>query len=227
MPPAIFGKWHLGDNYPFRPQDRGFTEALVLKGGGVGQSPDYWNNDYFSDTYFRNGKPEKFDGYCTDVWFNEAMKFIKAKKDKPFFCYLSLNAPHGPYYVPEAYSKPYKGNTNIANPNFYGMITNIDDNIGKLRAGLKQMGIDDNTILVFMTDNGSAAGATFNKDGSVKAGYNAGMRGMKGSPYEGGHRVPFFINWPEGGINQHVEINNITGYADFMPTILDLCNIPV
>ena len=72
---GIFGKWHLGDNYPFRPQDRGFEEVLIHGGGGVGQTPDYWNNDYFDDTYFRNGKAEKFSGFCTDIWFEEAISF--------------------------------------------------------------------------------------------------------------------------------------------------------
>ena len=96
---AIFGKWHLGDNYPFRPADRGFGEALVHGGGGVGQAPDYWDNDYFDDTYFHNGKPKKFKGYCTDIWFDAAINFIEKNKEKPFFCYLSTNAPHSPYNV--------------------------------------------------------------------------------------------------------------------------------
>jgi len=83
---GIFGKWHLGDNYPFRPQDRGFGEVLIHGGGGVGQGPDYWGNDYFDDTYFHNGRPKKFEGYCTDIWFDGAMKFIGANKERPFFC---------------------------------------------------------------------------------------------------------------------------------------------
>jgi len=175
---GIFGKWHLGDNYPFRPQDRGFDEVLIHGGGGVGQQPDYWENDYFDDTYFHNGKPQKYKGYCTDVWFSEALKFIKANKNKPFFCYLPTNAPHGPYNIADKYSNPYKNNPNIPNPNFYGMITNIDENIGRLREELKKMGIDKNTILVFMTDNGTAAGVKFGKNGEVVSGYNADMRGI-------------------------------------------------
>ena len=104
---GIFGKWHLGDNPPFRPQDRGFGEVLVHGGGGVGQGPDYWGNDYFDDTYFHNGQPKKFTGYCTDVWFDGAMEFIEANRDRPFFCYIPTNAPHGPYNISDAYMNPY------------------------------------------------------------------------------------------------------------------------
>jgi arylsulfatase A-like enzyme len=171
---GIFGKWHLGDNYPFRPQDRGFDEALIHKGGGIGNTQDYWGNDYFDDTYFRNGEPEKFEGYCTDVWFAEAMKFIEANRDRPFFCYLPTNAPHGPYRVPEKYSRPYKGKG--VKFNFYGMIANIDENMGRLMNKLKRLGIEDNTILIFMTDNGTSGGYLV---------YNAGMRGSKNSEYDG------------------------------------------
>lgn len=224
---AIFGKWHLGDSYPFRPQDRGFGEVLIHKGGGIGQSPDYWNNDYFDDTYFHNGKPEKFEGYCTDVWFDNALKFINQNKNQPFFCYLPLNAPHGPFNIADKYSNPYKGNSKIPNANFYGMIANIDENVGKLREKLKELNLDKNTIIVFMTDNGTSSGVSFDKNGQVTKGFNAGMRGTKGSPYEGGHRVPFFIHWSGGQINQHKELDALASYIDFMPTILDLCNIKI
>ena len=89
---AIFGKWHLGDNFPYLPNQRGFVTSVIHGGGGVGQTPDYWNNDYFDDTYFRNGKPEKFQGYSTDIWFDEAISFIEKNQTKPFFCYISTNA---------------------------------------------------------------------------------------------------------------------------------------
>lgn len=222
---ALFGKWHLGDNFPFRPQDRGFDEVLMHFGGGVGQQPDYWNNDYFDDTYFRNGKPEKFTGYCTDVWFSEAAKFIEANRNRPFFCYVSVNAPHSPFNVEEKYSNMYKNNPSITNPNFYGMISNIDENVGKLRQMLKKLAIDENTILVFMTDNGTSSGVKFGKDDEIISGYNAGMRGIKGSPYDGGHRVPFFIHWPKGEIVKGKDISTITSYIDVMPTLLDLCKV--
>ncbi|MHC4477178.1 MAG: arylsulfatase [Planctomycetota bacterium] len=209
---GIFGKWHLGDNYPFRPQDRGFHDVLIHKGGGIGNTQDYWGNDYFDDTYFRNGKPEKFKGYCTDVWFNEAMKFIEANKDKPFFCYLPTNAPHGPFRVPDKYSRPYMGKG--VKYLFCGMIANIDENMGRLMDKLKELGIEDNTILIFMTDNGTSGGRFF-----------ARMRGSKGSEYDGGHRVPFFVRWPGGGLEGGVDISRLTAHIDVLPTLIELCGL--
>ena len=106
---GMFGKWHLGDCYPYRPEDRGFQHCVYHEAGGVGQAPDYWGNDYFDDTYIVNGKHQRFKGFCTDVWFDEGMKFIKANKDEPFFAYISTNAPHSPYFCPEEYTNPMKG----------------------------------------------------------------------------------------------------------------------
>jgi len=223
---GMFGKWHLGDNYPFRPHDRGFDVALYHGGGGVSQTPDYWGNDYFDDTYSRNGTLESFEGYCTDVWFDEAMKFIEENKQRPFFCYLSTNAPHGPYRVDESYSRPYRGRVPDQRANFYGMITNIDDNMARLRAKLRELGIEDNTILIFMTDNGTAAGCTLDKRGFVVEGYNAGMRGMKGWEYDGGHRVVFFMRWPAGGFDRGRDIGRLTANIDILPTLAELCGIP-
>jgi arylsulfatase A-like enzyme len=220
---GIFGKWHLGDNYPLRPQDRGFGEVLVHGGGGVGQGPEYWGNDYFDDTYLHNGEPEKFEGYCTDVWFNEAMKFIEANKERPFFCYLPTNAPHGPYNVADEYIKPYldKGLAesqasppDVRRARFYGMITNIDDNMARLMRRLGELGLEEDTILIFMTDNGTSGGD-----------YNAGMRGKKGSEYDGGHRVPCFIRWPGGGLTNPGDINRLTAHIDILPTLIELCGL--
>ena len=104
---AMFGKWHLGDNYPFRPQDQGFDEVLIHGGGGVGQTPDYWGNAQFDDTYFRNGEAEKFEGYATKVWFDEAIEFIREERDQPFFAYIATNAPHQPWRAPVEYVAPY------------------------------------------------------------------------------------------------------------------------
>ncbi|SDE73049.1 Arylsulfatase A [Pricia antarctica] len=224
---AMFGKWHLGDEHPFHPYERGFDETFYHGGGGVGQTPDYWNNDYFGDTYFRNGIPEKTEGYCTDVWFNEALKFIADKKDEPFFCYLSLNAPHGPYNVPEEYYSLYKDETAISETQkrFYGMITNIDDNFSKLLKKLDTLGIAENTIVIFTTDNGTAAGYKVD-DKTVKIdGYNAGMRGIKGSEYDGGHRVPFFIKWPDRNIGGGKQLSNLTAHVDMLPTLAALADI--
>ncbi len=212
---GIFGKWHLGDNYPFRPQDRGFGEVLIHGGGGVGQGPDYWGNDYFDDTYFHNGQPEKFTGYCTDVWFDGAMKFIEANKNRPFFCYIPTNAPHGPYNISNAYAKPYLDEgVPESQARFYGMITNIDDNMGRLMSRLKELDLEENTILIFMTDNGTSGN-----------GYNAGMRGKKGSEYDGGHRVPVFIRWPAGGLTGGRDIERLTAHIDLLPTLIELCEL--
>ena len=136
---GMFGKWHLGDNYPYRPEDRGFQEVLRHGGGGVGQTPDFWDNAYFDGAYFHNGKAVPAKGFCTDVFFDYAKRFITKVKDsdKPFFVYLCTNAPHGPMHAPEASSKPYQDQSvNLAN--FYGMIANIDDNVGAMRQFLKK-----------------------------------------------------------------------------------------
>ena len=227
---AMFGKWHLGDNYPFRPQDKGFDEVLMNAGGGVGQTMDYWDNDYFDDTYLHNGKHEKFEGYCTDVWFENAKKYIGENKDEPFFCYLATNAAHSPYWVDEKYAAPYKDNDSIPNADFYGMIANIDENIGQFVEYLKSIDLMDNTILIFTADNGSAAGNTLEGDrldGFVVKGNNAGMRGVKASMYEGGHRVPFYIHWKNGGIDVGRDINDLTAHYDILPTLIDLCKLDV
>ena len=224
---GMFGKWHLGDNYPFLPHHRGFDETFYHGGGGVGQTPDYWNNDYFDDTYFRNGKPEKKQGYCTDVWFEEAMRFIEAKKDEPFLCYLSLNAPHGPFNVPEAYYNQYKDETEIdeIQKRFYGMITNIDDNFSKLRAKLEELGIEDNTLLIFTTDNGTARGHSIDNETGISTGYNAGMRGKKGSEYDGGHRVPMIMRWPAAGLSGGKSLGGLTAHVDMLPTLASLTGL--
>ncbi|MFI3293767.1 MAG: arylsulfatase [Rikenellaceae bacterium] len=219
---AMFGKWHLGDNYPNRPEDRGFSEVIRHGGGGVGQGPDYWMNDYFDDTYYHNGEEQKYEGYCTDVFFGEAMKFIEKNQDRPFFVYLSLNAPHGPYNVPEEYYNIYKDTMINGEPindglrRFYGMITNVDDNFKKLEDKLTELGISDNTILIFTTDNGTSAGA--------KA-YNCGMSGGKGSTTEGGHRVPFFIRWKDGKLDGGKDIHQLVAHYDLLPTFVDLLDL--
>ncbi len=223
---GMFGKWHLGDNHPFRPYERGFDETFYHGGGGVGQTPDYWNNDYFDDSYYRNGVPEKKQGYCTDIWFDEALSFIEAKKDEPFFCYLSLNAPHGPYNLPKEYYDLYKDETRIeeTQKRFYGMITNIDDNFKKLLNKLEALGIADNTIVVFTTDNGTARGYKVNDKTNEVFGYNVGMRGTKGSEYDGGHRVPFIVRWPDGGLTGGKSLNDLTAHVDVLPTFVTLTN---
>ena len=229
---GLFGKWHLGDSYPFRPQDQGFETVVWHKAGGIGQGPDYWGNDYFDDTYWRGDQTESFQGYCTDIWFNEGIEFIRQHKDQPFFAYISTNAPHGPLFVDAKYSDPYvqKGvSSNMAK--FYGMITNIDENLAALRTFLTEKGLAENTILIFTTDNGTAGGAgksqkkNDSKSNRNWSGFNAGMKGKKGSNYEGGHRVPFFIHWPAGKLTQGMDIDSLTAHIDILPTLLELCGL--
>ncbi len=233
---GIFGKWHLGDNYPYRPQDQGFNEVLIHGGGGVGQTPDYWGNTQFDDTYFRNGELEKTKGYATTVWFEEAQKFIDKPRTQPYFAFIPLNAPHGPYRAPENYIKPYLDDgLNRTMASFYGMITHLDDQIGKMRKGIEKSGQTDNTIFIVMTDNGSSYRPTNHKTQitpqhkHIKAAYpswipNDGMRGYKGSVYEGGHRVPFFISYPNGKLKTG-SYTELTAHYDVMPTILGLAGI--
>lgn len=226
---GMVGKWHLGDCAPHRPQDRGFQDVAWHRGGGVGQAADYWGNDYFDDTYERNGKFEKFEGYCTDVWFAEAMRFVEENKSRPFFLYVPTNAPHSPYRVDPKWSKPYrevgkwKGGAE-----FYGMIANLDWNIGLLREKLGRLGLSDNTIFIFMTDNGTSNGIARQKLGPDDyRGFNAGMRGVKSTVYEGGHRVPFFVHWPAGGIAGGRDATNLSAHMDVLPTMAELCGIPL
>ncbi len=222
---GVFGKWHLGDNYPVRPTDCGFDVAVQHMAGGVGELSDYWGNNYFNDVYYVNNKPKQFEGYCTDVWFQETMKFIKDNKNQPFFVYLPTNAPHSPLYVNEKYAAPYNHleGSQIPNAKYFGMVANIDENFGKLEKFLKENNLTDNTILIFMTDNGTIDGIS--KDGKI--GYNMGLRGRKGDKIEGGHRVPFFIRWNDGKIKGGWDINQTTAHVDLMPTLANLCHITI
>lgn len=222
---AMFGKWHLGDNYPSRPTDSGFETAIHHLGGGVGELSDYWGNSYFDDTYYVNNQPRPFKGYCTDIWFDEAMKFIGQHKKNPFFLYLPTNAPHDPLIVADKYAEPYKEleGTKIVDAKLYGMIANLDENFGKLRRFLQDQNLVNNTILIFMSDNGSRYG--FSNDG--KLGYNNGYRGIKGAKLEGGHRVPFFIRWPDGQIEGGKDISDLAAHVDLIPTLASLCNLTI
>lgn len=214
---GLFGKWHLGDNYPYRPQDRGFHESLFFPSSHIGSAPDYWNNCYFDDTYNHNGLRQQYKGYCTDVFFGEALRWMRdcAERKQPFFAYIAPNAPHGPLFVPQKYRDLYKDQKpNVAS--FFGMIANIDDNIGKLESFLTSVGLRDNTLFVFLTDNGGTAGVQV---------WNAGMRGRKIELYDGGHRVPCFIRWPGGNLRQPGDLAELTQVQDLLPTIRDLCGV--
>ncbi|MBM3888274.1 MAG: arylsulfatase [Verrucomicrobia bacterium] len=214
-----FGKWHLGDNYPYRPQDRGFHEAVWYPSSHIGSAPDFWNNHYDDDTYYHNGRREKFSGYTTDVFFGEAMKWMRARAaaKQPFFCYIPTAAPHGPLFVPQKYRDLYRDQKpNVAS--FFGMIANIDENMGRLEAFLRETGLRDNTIVIFMTDNGGTVGVPI---------FNADMRGRKIELYEGGHRVPCFIRWPAGKLRAPGDVAGLTQAQDILPTLAELCGLNV
>lgn len=132
---------------------------------------------------------------------------------------IAPNAPHGPFYAPEKYVKLYEDNPDVPVVGFYGMITNIDDNMARLLQVLEDEGVAENTILVYTTDNGTAGGVWGDK------GFTAGMRGTKGSQYDGGHRVPLLLRWPEGELNQATTIERLTAHLDILPTFIDLCNL--
>lgn len=211
---GIFGKWHLGDNYPHRPMDRGFQEAVYHLGWGFTSAPEFANT-LFDGRYFHNGVARQFSGHCTDFWFDQAMAWMRERKAKgePFLCYLPTNAPHAPHVVAAQYSKPYEGKGPAA---FFGMIAQIDENMGRLDAFLRESGLRDNTLLVFLTDNGATAGAKV---------FNAGLRGRKTELYEGGHRVPCWVRWPQGGLGQPRDIDLPTQVQDLLPTLLELCGL--
>ena len=227
---GIFGKWHLGDNYPSRPQDRGFQEVVIHGGGGVGQTPDFWGNDYFDDAYQHNGEWKRFEGYCTKVFFDHAIRFIERNRTRPFFCYLPTNVPHSPNNVADKYSRPYENQgVSSSMARFYGMITEFDENLGRLRSRLDQLGLSENTIFIFMTDNGTAGGVYRARKGAGKpprwTGFNAGMRGAKGTAWDGGHRVPFFVHWPGGGIEGGHDVGRLAAHFDVLPTLAELCGL--
>ncbi|QDT63824.1 arylsulfatase [Calycomorphotria hydatis] len=224
---GLFGKWHLGDNYPFRPEDRGFEETLWFPSSHINSCPDFWDNDYFDDSYIHNGNKEIYKGYCTDVFFSEAMNWIdRDKSQSPFFAYIALNAAHWPWFVPENYRHPIRKSMK-ENPeavkrlkkrkkenlvSFLAMGANIDDNVGRLDSFLDAHGLKDNTIVVFLTDNGSTMGQDY---------FNAGMRGKKTTLWEGGHRVPCFIRWP-AGLDEPREVSELCHVQDLLPTLADL-----
>ena len=227
---GIFGKWHLGDNYPFRPEDRGFDQAIWFPSSHINSVPDFWDNDYFDDTYIHNGKRETFDGYCTDVFFQEGMRWMKTGGDKPFFAYIALNSAHWPWFVPNHYRDairksmsdhpgvvghlPSEKRENLVS--FLAMGANIDDNFGKLESFLVETGLKGNTIVVFLTDNGSTMGQDY---------FNAGMRGKKTQLWEGGHRVPCLIRWPAGDIGDPRDISELSQVQDLLPTLADMCGV--
>ncbi len=214
---GLFGKWHLGDNYPYRPMDRGFQECCYFHGWGLSGSAPEFANTYSDGTFLHNGVREKFTGYCTELWFNRAMAWMKERKagGEPFLCYMPLNVAHGPMQVPEKYSSLYNKKPGWP-AKFFGMLANLDENVGRLEEFLRATGLRENTIVIFMTDNGGTGGVKL---------FNAGMRGAKSTPYEGGHRVPCFVRWPAGRLGTPRDVPTPTSNTDLLPTLIELCGI--
>jgi arylsulfatase len=236
---GIFGKWHLGDEEPYQPHKRGFDEAFIHGAGGIGQKfncscADVPGNKYFDPVIRHNGSFVKTNGYCTDLFFTAGMGWIKdmKEKSKPFFAYISTNAPHGPFIAPPKYAKKFTDRGfSERDAGFYGMIENIDKNMGRLMEKLDQWDLNKNTILIFMSDNGSVGGMVregsklgTSKDGKPMEGFNAGMKGAKASADEGGVRVPFFVRWP-GKFSSGKAVERISAHIDLLPTLAHIAGI--
>lgn len=219
---GMFGKWHLGDTWPYAPRFRGFHDVVRHLAGGIDEIGNPIGNDYFDDTYYRNGVTEKIDGYCTDVFFAECQRFVTQPSDQPFFAYLPLNAMHGPHTVAERFSAPFSAEGHSENRSkFFGQIMNFDENLGRLFDVLEANKLDENTILIFMGDNGTAEGS----NGRIPDdGFNVGMRGKKGSVYEGGHRVACFVRWA-GRFDAGRQVKQLTSCRDWLPTLIELCGL--
>ncbi len=229
---GIFGKWHLGDEKEYQPDQRGFEEVFIHGAGGIGQEyacscADAPDNKYMNPVIRHNGRFVRTEGFCTDVFFTAALGWIKEKSEakEPFFAYLSTNAPHGPFIAPEQNAKRF---TDLGfgpeQAGFYGMVENIDENMGRLMEKLKEWQLEENTVLIFMSDNGMTGGGSGRPGQDLAPGYpffNAGMKGLKGSTDEGGARVPFFIRL-NGKITAGREIDRIASHIDVLPTLAAL-----
>lgn len=212
---GIFGKWHLGDEDPYQPDRRGFDEVFIHGGGGIGQTyqgscGDAPGNTYFDPAILHNSRFEKTEGYCTDVFFGQARRWIKSGR-KPFFAYITPNAPHSPLQVRPEDEQRYAGKVPDNTAKFFGMIANIDDNVGDLLQDLQRANLDTNTLVIFMNDNGGTGGVRV---------YNAGMRGAKGTPWVGGTRASSFWRWP--GHLSPATVQALTAHIDVFPTLCDL-----
>ena len=205
---GLFGKWHNGEHYPNDPRGQGFQEVL-------GYNLGHWNN-YFDTTLLKNGLPQKTQGYIVDVIGEAATNFMQAKAREPFFCYVAFTTPHSPHQVPDAYFERYKakGLTDEL-ACIYGMCANLDDNVGRLLKCLDEQGLRENTIVVFLTDNGPNGQR-----------FNAGMRGAKGTLHEGGSRVPLFVRWP-ARFKEPRLVQPIAAHLDVFPTLIELCGVPM
>ena len=231
---GIFGKWHLGDEDEYQPGRRGFDRVFIHGAGGIGQSypgscGDAPGNTYFDPMIRSDGTFVRTKGYCTDVFFDAALDWIDRcrREQKPFFCYLTPNCPHGPYDCPPGADQKYLALLEAAGvkdpkqratlARFYAMIENVDTNMGRLLGKLNEWGLAEDTLVVFSTDNGTAAGSAVANDG---------MRGQKGTPWRGGTRVPAFWRWP-GTLPAGVDVPAVTAHIDVLPTLCELAGATI
>ncbi|QCX37603.1 arylsulfatase [Aureibaculum algae] len=222
---GIFGKWHVGDNHPMRPTDQGFQEALVHKGGGIGQAAGPVGNTYFDPVLEHNNVSTKYNGYCDDIFTDAALDFIDKNDDRPFFTYLATNLPHFPLQVPDKKAEPFrKMGLHEDNALTYGMIDNIDTNVGRVLDKLKELGIEENTIVIFLSDNGPRQRRT--KNDVYPGRWVANLRGTKTSVYDAGIRVPFYVKWP-GKLSIDKKTNIMGTMIDILPTVLDAVKIEI
>ena len=213
---ALFGKWHLGDTYPHRPQDQGFDEVLTHISGNLQAYPPF--NPYLNPVLIHNGVEERHSGYAMDVFTNHSIDFIKKHKEHPFFVYLPTNTPHRPLEITDEYLDKYKAKgLKDQTARVYAMIENIDFNVSRIEKTLKKEGLLENTIFVYMSDNGP----TSLEDDRYLANY----RGKKTYVYEGGIKSICFIRYPDKFKGSR-KLDAVTAHIDMLPTILDLCAIP-
>jgi arylsulfatase A-like enzyme len=201
---GFIGKWHLGQGEGYSPGDRGFDFSPPLPG----------NKNEFSLHTFRNG--EQREAFREDIYFDVAMKFMEESGDQPFFCYLSTFAPHTPLAAPEENIAPYRDKVDEETAIFLGEVENIDDNLGLLLQFLREQNLEENTILVFMNDNGETMGLDT---------YNAGMRGCKCTIWHGGSRAMSFWRWP-GHWKAHSD-GHLTAHLDVLPTLCELAGAEI
>lgn len=219
---GLFGKWHLGDRAPCRPQDHGFDEVLMHCGGGIHQPCDVGRSSYFHPDLLHNGALERPAGYCTDIYFRAARDWIDAQATagRPFFAYIAPNAPHTPLYVGETWAAPFRAaGVGDELARLYGMVANIDDNVGRLRRWLAERGLAHETIFIFTSDHGPCRSVATER-------FNCGYRGRKGSLYEGGIRVPAFVSWPAGGWDGGRAVDVVANPIDWLPTLTAAADAP-
>lgn len=210
---ALFGKWHLGEHYPWVPHAQGFHEWVGFRPGHL--------EDYFDPVLEHNGQPLPTRGYVTDILTDHAIRFMEDNRERPFFLYVPYNAPHTPLFVPDRFAQPYLDQglperTALV----YGMIASIDENVGRLLDRIDALGLERNTVVIFLSDNGPIWGWSE----TSKARYNAGLRDQKFTVFEGGIRVPFFIRWP-GRLEAGLRIDEPAAHIDVLPTLLDYCGV--